>query len=784
MNIKNTLLLTTDFFKKPKTIGFLVSFWAIIITLYLVNQQYVISKENKRKEMEAYLNVIQTDIENSIKQCYSTTLTLALTINDKGEPENFEKIAASLIANNSFIQALELVPKGVIKYIYPLEGNKTAFGLNILSSLQHRKEALKSIEDNKMYFAGPIDLIQGGKGIVGRLPVFKNNQFWGFSALVIKLECLYDFFGINYINNSKYYFQLSKIDTNNLKEIHYLSVPSNFKELRYVTSFIPDSDWKLYLIEKEGNSMESLLVLIAILGVVLSVFAGYVTVFVLKKPVELELLLTEQANEIVTTELKFKTIFEQAAVGIVSADTKTGKLLAVNNQFCNMLGYTKEELLLLDFKDITHPEDINTSISILEKIKTGVFEDISIEKRYLTKKGDVVWANITVSGLREDTKDSLSHIVIIENITDRKIAENKSVEYQKRIESLINTIDGIVWECNADTLKFNFISKKVENILGYSAQEWMAVPDFWNNHIHEDDIELAMNYCSTQTKLKNNHDFEYRMYAKDGRIVWMRDIVNVVIENDTVVLLRGIMIDITKGKEIQMDLNKSFQLVSEQNKRLVDFSYIVSHNLRSHTSNITSLINLIETCESQDETKELFGMLKSVSNTLNDTLENLNEVVNIHANLGLNIKKLRLIDYVDKSLNFFRESIILKDIKIIVDIAKDVEIDYNPAYLENVLNNLISNAIRYADLEKMSQISISFTQEENDKVLVISDNGQGIDLNQNKARIFGLYKTFTTHQDSKGMGLFITKNQIEAMGGFIKVESELNVGTTFKIYIV
>ena len=84
----------------------------------------------------------------------------------------------------------------------------------------------------------------------------------------------------------------------------------------------------------------------------------------------------------------------------------------------------------------------------------------------------------------------------------------------------------------------------------------------------------------------------------------------------------------------------------------------------------------------------------------------------------------------------------------------------------------------------MSQISISFTQEENDKVLVISDNGQGIDLNQNKARIFGLYKTFTTHQDSKGMGLFITKNQIEAMGGFIKVESELNVGTTFKIYIV
>lgn len=784
MNIKNTLILTADFFKNPKIIGVLVSILSIFITLNLVNQQYVISKENKLKEMDAYLKVIQNDIESSFKQCYSTTLTLALTINDNGEPQNFEEIAASLIDSNSFIQVVQLVPKGVIKYIYPLVGNQKALGLDILSSKQHRKEALKSIKDNKMYFAGPIDLIQGGKGIVGRLPVFKNNQFWGFSALVIKLECLYDFFGINYINNSKYYFQLSKKDPYNSQEIFYLKAPKDFKDLRFVTSYIPDSDWKLYLIEKENNGMKFLLILIAIIGIFLSILAGYVTIFVLKKPAELELLLSEQADEIVTTELKFKSIFDQAAVGIVNVETATGNLLAVNNQFCKILGYSQDELLLLNFKDITHPDDLNTSIDVLEKVQNGIQNDLFIEKRYLTKNGDVVWVNITISGLRDGLKDSLSHIVIIENITDRKIAENKSVEYQKRIESLINTIDGIVWECDANSLSFNFISKKVKDILGYTTEEWLSAPDFWKNHIHEDDIAITMDYCNEQTKLKNNHDFEYRMYAKDGRVVWMRDIVNVVMENGNVVLLRGIMIDITKDKEIQMDLNKSFKLVSEQNKRLVDFSYIVSHNLRSHTSNITSLINLIETCESQDETKELFGMLKSVSTTLNDTLENLNEVVNIHANLGLNIKKLKLLDYVNKSLNFFRESIVLKDIKIVVEISNTIEIDYNPAYLENVLNNLISNAIRYADLEKKSQISISFTQEGDDKVLVISDNGQGIDLNQNKARIFGLYKTFTTHQDSKGMGLFITKNQIEAMGGFIKVESELNVGTTFKIYIV
>ncbi|MDQ5928407.1 MAG: hypothetical protein QG594_181, partial [Bacteroidota bacterium] len=250
MNIKNTLLLTVDFFKKPRTIGFLVSVLAVFITINLVNQQYVISKENKIKEMNAYLKVIQNNIESSFKECYSATLTLALTINDKGEPQNFDKIAASIINNNPHIEVLELVPKGVIKYIYPLKGNEKAFGLDILLSKQHRKEALKSIATNKMYFEGPIELIQGGKGIVGRIPIYKNNTFWGFSALVIKLENLYDFFDIKYINQSKYYFQLSKVDPNTSKEIFFLKAPKNHNDYNYVTSFIPDSDWKLYLIDK------------------------------------------------------------------------------------------------------------------------------------------------------------------------------------------------------------------------------------------------------------------------------------------------------------------------------------------------------------------------------------------------------------------------------------------------------------------------------------------------------------------------------------------------------
>jgi signal transduction histidine kinase len=99
------------------------------------------------------------------------------------------------------------------------------------------------------------------------------------------------------------------------------------------------------------------------------------------------------------------------------------------------------------------------------------------------------------------------------------------------------------------------------------------------------------------------------------------------------------------------------------------------------------------------------------------------------------------------------------------------------------LYNLISNAIRYRHPDRKSIINIKWKKENNSNYIEISDNGIGIDLARNRNKIFGMYKTFTSNPDSRGIGLFITRNQIEAMRGRITVDSELNKGTTFKIYI-
>jgi signal transduction histidine kinase len=128
------------------------------------------------------------------------------------------------------------------------------------------------------------------------------------------------------------------------------------------------------------------------------------------------------------------------------------------------------------------------------------------------------------------------------------------------------------------------------------------------------------------------------------------------------------------------------------------------------------------------------------------------------------------------------ESIKLKDIQVLNYVPNSVKILCIPAYLESIMLNLLTNAIKYSDPNK--EAKIVFTTEPNDDfvILNVKDNGLGIDLEKHKDSIFGLYKTFHRNKDARGVGLYLTKNQIENMGGKIEVESTLNFGTTFKVY--
>ena len=128
-------------------------------------------------------------------------------------------------------------------------------------------------------------------------------------------------------------------------------------------------------------------------------------------------------------------------------------------------------------------------------------------------------------------------------------AENALLRSRDQFNSLVNNLEGIVWEADAQTFKFTFVSNQAEALLGYNTQQWINEPGFWKDHIHPADRDWALAYCMECTRKKKSHKFEYRMISSDGRVVWLQDIVTVIVENEIPVLLTGLMIDITERKK-------------------------------------------------------------------------------------------------------------------------------------------------------------------------------------------------------------------------------------------
>ena len=341
------------------------------------------------------------------------------------------------------------------------------------------------------------------------------------------------------------------------------------------------------------------------------------------------------------------------------------------------------------------------------------------------------------------------------------------------------------WELNLRTKDLTG-SKEFYRILELEDISIVNVYEACRKKYHPDDLDKLDAIISTPQTKEKGYNYEYRIICNNGSIKHISCILGEISLdiNNEALYIKGTIQDITDRKNAEIELNDSFKIVTEQNKRLLNFSYIVSHNLRSHTSNITSLLSLLEESDSKEEKDNLITLIKNVSNLLNETMINLNDVVSIQKNINLVIEPLNLHEYIKKAISILNEQIVQKKAIIKNDIPKDTLVNYNPAYLESIVLNFISNAIKYSHPDRAPIVLINCYKENDQLVLQITDNGVGMDLKKYGHKLFGMYKTFHGNKDARGIGLFISKNQIETMGGKIELVSELGIGTTFKICII
>ena len=213
----------------------------------------------------------------------------------------------------------------------------------------------------------------------------------------------------------------------------------------------------------------------------------------------------------------------------------------------------------------------------------------------------------------------------------------------------------------------------------------------------------------------------------------------------------------------------------------MNFTHIVSHNLRTHAGNIKSTLSIYEAEESEQEKALILKMTNDAADSLNQTIADLNEIVAVQSASKQLKSALYFEDVFTSASNVLSKSIKESQAIILTDFSKCEKVEYVPAYLESIFHNFLSNAIKYRRPNVQPEIKITTAFENGKVAMTFADNGLGIDLAKYKETLFGMYKTFHKHADSTGVGLFLTRNQVESLGGNIMVDSEVNVGTTFKI---
>ncbi|MCE6988981.1 ATP-binding protein [Dyadobacter sp. CY323] len=377
------------------------------------------------------------------------------------------------------------------------------------------------------------------------------------------------------------------------------------------------------------------------------------------------------------------------------------------------------------------------------------------------------------------------NILLIRSVDDLKkeIEERNLVEEKLAASEYLLTAAGEVgrlagWEYDLATKEFNW-TKTAGQIFettncGIRTEEDLL--SFFNEQ-DQMTIKLALLNSSENSPV---WDHEFLMRTSNS-IKWVRFSGDALSDkNGEVTKIRGIIMDIDRYKTSELNLIKSIDQMAQQNNQLKNFTHILSHNLRNHSSNMALLTSFVDESALDATNLEIFQKVRNVSRHLNNTLDDLSQIIKIREN-KLESEELNMYAVTNKVLSVLDESI--KDSGSEVHLNYDLEtVIFPQVYLESILMNLISNGLKYKKDNEPAHITLKFyLNGDGIKELKYIDGGKGINMDLHADKVFGLYKTFHKHKDAHGVGLFLIKNQIESQGGKIQVYSKENQGTTFKI---
>ena len=484
----------------------------------------------------------------------------------------------------------------------------------------------------------------------------------------------------------------------------------------------------------------------------------------------LKLKTNEQNLEKLTRKLE--KVMNSSLDVICSLDGK-GRFLQVSKASLYLWGYEPEELIGKFALNYISPQSFDvTKKAAANIIKGAVYTDV--QNVYVHKNGHhvpVIWS------ARWDKDEHIMFCVARDAYAIQEAEKVKS-ETENRITALVQNGTDIIGILDA-TANYIYISPNVKNLMGYDPQ-FLLKSNAWD-FIHPDDLEntaIEMQKVLTEGEVKLAA-FRYKNGMGEWR--WLETVASNQLHNAAI---QGIVIssrDITTRKQIEAERELMIKELLKSNADLKQFSFITSHNLRAPLSNIVGILNIMEYDQLNDYNKNMLEMLSKSVSQLGQTINDLSTILIVKNNVNIEVEEINLSKIFNKVNNVFHNTLndMCADIHLEFKIS---HISFNPTYFESILVNLISNAIKYRSPNRTLSIKISSEEDEQGNIsLKFADNGIGIDLKRHKHKLFGLYQRFHDHTEGHGLGLFIIKSQIVALGGKIDLQSEVDIGTTFTI---
>lgn len=295
----------------PTQLAWIAFSIAVIIGQLIAFRIYLYEKDKESLRLKQEAFHIKSELGMALRNSITVTQMIAFLVEKDLIGNDFDSVAKALLKRNKFIDAIQLVKGNSIIKTFPLKGNEITIGYEVLKDSIHKREAYKSLQRHELYFEGPLHLKQGGVGVVGRLPITKDDEYWGFAAVIIKTETLFKALGIDSNgNNELYSYQIEKMGLKDNDEKFFFKKEFNTNPDVAFGMFEPIGDWTFYVSSRQNSTIFNTITF-SLTWILLAVFWAMFLKFLAEQPRKLELLIAEKTNDLAALNISLEAHAEE-----------------------------------------------------------------------------------------------------------------------------------------------------------------------------------------------------------------------------------------------------------------------------------------------------------------------------------------------------------------------------------------------------------------------------------------------------------------------------------------